>query len=116
MKLTTTIPSLHTFLFFFNDTATTELYPLSLHDALPILLVAAFVAIRFIDIYGDPVPWSTQPSSIFTVLSFINTTKYPPSLLYLLMTLGPSLVALSWFESWPHKAALITFGRVPLFF
>ena len=91
-------------------------------------LVVAFVAIRFIDIYGDPVPWSTQPSSIFTVLSFINTTKYPPSLLYLLMTLGPSLVALSWFESWPHKAsgagaaaggpaaALITFGRVPLFF
>jgi uncharacterized membrane protein len=91
-------------------------------------LVVAFVAIRFIDIYGDPAPWSTQPSRIFTLLSFINTTKYPPSLLYLLMTIGPSLVALSWFESWPHKAsgagaagggpaaALITFGRVPLFF
>ena len=86
-------------------------------------------SIRFIDIYGDPAPWSTQPSRIFTVLSFINTTKYPPSLLYLLMTLGPALVALSWFESrrpesrdgragpfGPAESALVTFGRVPLFF
>jgi uncharacterized membrane protein len=92
-----------------------------------VLLIAAFVAIRAIDNYGDPSRWSTQSSGVFTVLSFINTTKYPPSLLYLLMTLGPSLLALAWFESsearhgragpfGPATAPLVVFGRVPLFF
>ncbi len=106
-----------------------------------VALTLAFVAIRAINAYGDPQRWSTQPTAIFTVLSFMNTTKYPPSLLYLLMTLGPSLLALSWFDSsragsagggpagaggGPAGAAggpadgparvLVTFGRVPLFF
>ena len=91
------------------------------------LLVVAFIAIRAFDNYGDPSRWSTRPSAIFTLLSFINTTKYPPSLLYLLMTLGPALLALAWFESsearkggtgpfGPATAPLVTFGRVPLFF
>ena len=84
-----------------------------------LLLIAAFVVIRAINIYGDPSRWSVQPSAVFTVLSFINATKYPASLLYLLMTLGPSLLALSWFDSsrlgaWSRP--LVTFGRVPLFF
>ncbi len=84
-----------------------------------LLLVAAFGVIRGINVYGDPSHWSRQPSVVFTVLSFINTTKYPASLLYLLMTLGPTLLALSWFESsrlgaWSRP--LVTLGRVPLFF
>jgi uncharacterized membrane protein len=83
-------------------------------------LVAAFVVIRVTNIYGDPAPWSVQPSALFTVLSFVNTTKYPPSLLYLLMTLGPMMLALAWLEpkrldNGPARA-LITFGRVPMFF
>jgi uncharacterized membrane protein len=84
-----------------------------------LLLIAAFIAVRAIDNYGDPSRWSMQPSAIFTLLSFINTSKYPPSLLYLLMTLGPALLALAWFESSPPGAwsrPLVTFGRVPLFF
>ena len=91
------------------------------------LLIAGFVVIRAIDNYGDPSRWSTQSSVIFTLFSFINTSKYPPSLLYLLMTLGPALLALAWFESsearhggagpfGPATAPLIVFGRVPLFF
>jgi uncharacterized membrane protein len=68
------------------------------------LLIAAFIAIRTIDNYGDPSRWSAQPTAVFTFLSFINTTKYPPSLLYLLMTLGPALLALAWFEASPPGA------------
>lgn len=81
-------------------------------------LCVAFVALRFTNLYGDPRPWSVQKSPTFTVLSFINCAKYPPSLLYLLMTLGPALLFLSVDEhlhgAWTKP--LITFGRVPLFF
>jgi uncharacterized membrane protein len=89
-----------------------------------LLLTASFIVIRALNVYGDPSPWSVQPSALFTAFSFINTTKYPPSLLYLLMTLGPALVALALFESGarragpfgPARSALVTFGRVPFFF
>ncbi len=80
---------------------------------------AAFVVVRAINSYGDPSPWAPQHSAVFTVLSFLNTTKYPPSLDYLLMTLGPALLALAAFDQVrPIKllTPLITFGRVPLFF
>jgi uncharacterized membrane protein len=95
---------------------------------LGLALTAAFILIRAINVYGDPSRWSVQPTALFTVFSFTNTTKYPPSLLYLLMTLGPALVALALFESRTGSAApqtprssgpvaaLITVGRVPLFF
>lgn len=82
---------------------------------------AAFVAIRAANVYGDPSRWAGQGSALFTVLSFLNVTKYPPSLLFVLMTLGPALVALAWFERTgprrgPLGRALVTLGRVPFFF
>lgn len=86
-----------------------------------ILLIAAFVILRTYNSYGDPAPWSPQETTLFTLLSFVNTTKYPPSLLYLLMTLGLMFILLSAFEQ-AHGAQraigrfFITFGRVPLFF
>ena len=79
-----------------------------------------FVIIRAINLYGDPSQWSQQKNFVFTVLSFVNTTKYPPSLLFLLMTLGPAILALVLFESitseGPLRRFFVTFGRVPLFF
>jgi uncharacterized membrane protein len=76
------------------------------------------VIIRAVNVYGDPAPWSTQKSPIYTSLSFLNCTKYPPSLEFLLMTLGPALLVLALFDGLPLKAAnpLIVFGRVPLFY
>ncbi len=82
-------------------------------------LTTAFAALRALNLYGDPARWSEQKSAVFTALSFLNVTKYPPSLLFLLMTLGPAMLALWWFERPVRNAlgrALITFGRVPLFF
>lgn len=82
------------------------------------LSLAAFIALRAANVYGDPAPWSPQATQLFTALSFLGTTKYPPSLLFLLMTLGPALLALAWFERHPpsirHPLAVI--GRVPLFY
>ncbi len=79
-----------------------------------------FVVVRLINIYGDPIPWSQQTSPVFTFLSFLNTTKYPPSLLFLLMTLGPSMIVLALTDGISGRAIwqkiAITFGRVPMFF
>jgi uncharacterized membrane protein len=68
--------------------------------------------------YGDPVRWSVQASAARTLLSFLNTNKYPPSLLFLLMTLGPALLILWKAESGTKKLLnpFVTFGRVPLFY
>jgi len=52
-----------------------------------------FILIRAINVYGDPSHWSRQKNLVFTMLSFVNTTKYPPSLQFLLMTLGPAMLA-----------------------
>jgi uncharacterized membrane protein len=81
-------------------------------------LAATFLLLRAINIYGDPQRWATQRSTVFTVLSFLNTTKYPPSLLYLLMTLGPALLFLSAVDTgtprWLRPA--LTIGKVPMFY
>ena len=61
-------------------------------------LALGFVVLRAINVYGDPVRWSTQASTMKTVFSFLALSKYPPSLLYLMMTLGPALVFLAWSE------------------
>ena len=81
-------------------------------------LAAAFVVVRAVNIYGDPVPWGHQASPIFTVLSYLNVTKYPPSLDFLLMTLGPAMVAMAWLENFHFHFTnpLIVFGRVPFFY
>jgi uncharacterized membrane protein len=78
----------------------------------------AFVLIRGIDIYGDPNPRVTYDNVLFTALSFLNCTKYPPSLSYLLMTLGPALLALGVMEGrdYPGKRVVLVFGRAPLFY
>lgn len=83
-----------------------------------IAMTIAFAVIRAINVYGDPSPWSWQRTVVLTVLSFLNTSKYPPSLLFLLMTLGPALIVLSWFDRMPFSRVnpLIVFGRVPLFY
>ena len=88
-----------------------------------------FILIRAVDRYGEPLHWARQKNLVFTVLSFVNTTKYPPSLDFLLMTIGPAIVGLVFFE--PARAAVasasssagsfvrrffVTFGRVPLFY
>ena len=82
-------------------------------------LLVAFLVLRGGNIYGDPSPWAMQKTMVFTWLSFVNVTKYPVSLLYLLMTIGPALLALAWLESRERgrvARVLMTFGRVPLFF
>jgi uncharacterized membrane protein len=80
--------------------------------------IAAFVAIRAVNVYGDPGRWAVQRSGTFTVLSFLNTVKYPPSLDFLLMTLGPALLALAFLDRLQWKAGnpFVVVGRVPLFF
>lgn len=90
---------------------------------LGIALVLAFVALRLVNRYGDPSAWTHQDSALFTVFSFVDATKYPPSLDYLLMTLGPALLLLAGIDGLPRGAInalparfLVTFGRVPLFF
>jgi uncharacterized membrane protein len=81
-------------------------------------LTAAFVILRLANVYGDPAPWSRQEREGFTILSFLDTTKYPPSLLFLLMTLGPAIAALPALErlSGPAARVILVYGRVPLFF
>jgi uncharacterized membrane protein len=83
-----------------------------------VALTATFFALRFINMYGDPSPWSGQSTASMTVLSFLRVSKYPPSLLFLLATLGPSLVALSLLERVRvgEGNPMLVFGRVPLFY
>lgn len=85
---------------------------------LGVAMTIAFVVIRSVNVYGDPVRWASQSRAVFTALSFLNTTKYPPSLLFLLMTLGPALVMLSWLDRRPFSRTnpMVVFGRVPLFY
>jgi uncharacterized membrane protein len=82
-------------------------------------MIAAFVFLRLTNLCGNPFPWSAQKDAVFTVLSFINTTKYPPSLQFVLMTLGPALLVLAWAEATRRGVVgrgLVTFGRVPMFY
>lgn len=83
------------------------------------LAVILFIVLRWVNVYGDPSPWIHSPrGTVYTILSFFNSSKYPVSLLFTLMTVGPLMILLSWFETinvkWLSPAQV--FGRVPLFY
>lgn len=81
-------------------------------------VLVLFVGLRWLNLYGDPVPWASQQSMVFTFLSFINITKYPPSLLYTLLTLGISILVLAWTDGRRNAFSRLieVYGRVPLFY
>ena len=86
--------------------------------AIGVTLTLLFLLLRGLNRYGDPVPWTPQATAFWTVLAFLKTEKYPPSLDFLLMTLGPLLIALAlwdrprgWLSGW-----LRVYGQAPLFF
>jgi len=80
--------------------------------------ILLFIVLRAIDVYGDPNLWSQQRSGLYTVFSFINTTKYPPSLLYLCMTIGPAILflALAGNRETTLGRIISVFGKVPFFY
>ena len=77
-----------------------------------------FFVLRGLNIYGDLTPWSVQNTITKTVLSFFNITKYPPSILFICITLGPALLFLHTIESTKNRVTdfFLVFGRVPLFY
>ena len=83
-------------------------------------MTAAFVVLRWGNAYGDPHPWSAQKNALFTVMSFLNCEKYPPSLLYLLITLGPAIAFLALLDRdlppGPLASKICVYGRVPFFY
>jgi uncharacterized membrane protein len=83
-----------------------------------VALIAGFVVLRAINVYGDPQPWTAAGGMLHTVLSFLDCEKYPPSLLYLAMTIGPALCALAWMDRplGPWAARVAVYGRVPLLY
>ena len=83
-----------------------------------IVATVLFFVIRGLNIYGDLVPWTTQKDFTYTILSFFNVTKYPPSLVFLLITLGPALIFLSRIETLKNKLTnfFLVFGRVPFMY
>ena len=80
--------------------------------------IGAFLILRLTNFYGEPNPFIIQDSITYSLMSFFNTTKYPPSLLYILMTIGPSLLILALIEKIKNRFTdfFIVFGRVPLFY
>ncbi|MBE7178752.1 MAG: hypothetical protein INR69_20295, partial [Mucilaginibacter polytrichastri] len=82
------------------------------------IAVALFVFIRLMNGYGNPRPWVGQASPLYTVLSFLDVSKYPPSLDYSLMTIGPALLLLTFFERSQNSLIHIftVYGKVPFFY
>ena len=83
-----------------------------------VVAIVLFILMRIINVYGDMSPWSQQRSIEFTILDFIRTSKYPPSLLFVLMTIGPALIFLALAEniSNPIIKKITVFGKVPFFY
>jgi uncharacterized membrane protein len=83
-----------------------------------VVAMAAFVGLRATGVYGEPNPWQVQGRAISTLIDFLNVTKYPPSLLFTLMTLGPAAIVSASADRVPDaiKQPLIVFGRAPFAF
>src|SRR5580698_8452796 len=82
-------------------------------------LIVGFFVLRAVNVYGDIAPWVHEPSATKTAMSFFRVSKYPPSLDYVMATIGPALIALAWLDTVADSPAvrpLLVFGRVPLFF
>lgn len=80
--------------------------------------ILLFIVLRYINVYGDMQERTMQQTTLFTVFDFVNTTKYPPSLLYMLMTIGPALIVLSFTENISNwfSRIIIIYGKVPFFY
>jgi hypothetical protein len=78
----------------------------------------AFALLRWSNIYGDPVKWTTQKDGFFTFLSFLDVNKYPPSLLYVLLTCGSACLFLAFTEKVQNGVVKVVsvYGRVPMFY
>ena len=83
-----------------------------------VLMTLSFLLLRLAHLYGDPVGWTPHPNMTTRIIGFLNTTKYPPSLQFLLMTLGPVLMLLGWFERFTDRPAgiLVKIGGVSFFY
>jgi uncharacterized membrane protein len=81
-------------------------------------VIVFFILLRLTNVYGNPAPWTSQKNAWFTVLSFMNVQKYPPSLLYMCMTIGPAFLLLSVFEKVKNDFTekMRIYGRVPFFY
>jgi uncharacterized membrane protein len=86
--------------------------------AIGVCATLLFIILRGFNLYGEPRDWVMLNTPIFRLMSFLNTTKYPPSLHFLLMTMGPALILLAAIEPISSRLTkpVITFGRVPFFF
>lgn len=82
-------------------------------------LICLFILLRLLNMYGDPTPWNEQPrGTVYTFLSFLNVNKYPPSLLFLAMTLGPGILFLGLIEKVQNRITSVIniYGRVPMLY
>ena len=81
-------------------------------------IILFFVALRATNLYGDAQHWSQEKNALFTMFSFINTVKYPPSLLYMCMTIGPAVLFIAWWGNIKNGVTrfITVYGRVPLFY
>ncbi|MEJ7767437.1 MAG: heparan-alpha-glucosaminide N-acetyltransferase domain-containing protein [Chitinophagaceae bacterium] len=81
-------------------------------------LIGLFLLVRSINMYGDPAPWSVQKDTVFTLLSFLNVSKYPASMQYICLMLGPAILLLGFMEKVKNRLTTIVsvYGRVPFFY
>ncbi|MDI1233630.1 MAG: heparan-alpha-glucosaminide N-acetyltransferase domain-containing protein [bacterium] len=85
---------------------------------LGLTLIVLFIILRYTNLYGNKTPWEVQKNILYSLFSFIDVNKYPPSLLYICMTLGPSILVLAWLESFKITGFKYfkVFGSVALFY